>query len=163
MCLIFRSILRVLLYILPILDQVLHLLKPFNLFFAGSVIQNSSNISDKESTDIIPTLADYFDINLPPDDLQRLNEVTQDTQFSRPTKAKSDDMQLLDYYNSNTVTGTPKPDQYKLDDIFISVKTTKNYHNNRLVMIIKTWFQLAKDQKNYLARHNHHHYLLYKQ
>lgn len=65
---------------------------------------------------------------------------------SRPTKATKYDMQLLDYYNSNTVTGTPKPENYNLDDIFISVKTTKNYHNNRLVMIIKTWFQLAKDQ-----------------
>lgn len=33
-----------------------------------------------------------------------------------------------------------------LDDIFISVKTTKKYHDSRLKTIVKTWFQLARDQ-----------------
>lgn len=33
-----------------------------------------------------------------------------------------------------------------LDDIFISVKTTKHYQYTRLPIILKTWFQLAKDQ-----------------
>jgi len=33
-----------------------------------------------------------------------------------------------------------------LDDIFISVKTTKKYHESRLKTIVKTWFQLARDQ-----------------
>lgn len=33
-----------------------------------------------------------------------------------------------------------------LDDIFISVKTTKKYHRTRLRLIIETWFQLARDQ-----------------
>lgn len=33
-----------------------------------------------------------------------------------------------------------------LDDIFISVKTTKNFHATRLDVIIKTWFTLARDQ-----------------
>ncbi|EEB10059.1 Fringe glycosyltransferase, putative [Pediculus humanus corporis] len=33
-----------------------------------------------------------------------------------------------------------------LDDIFISVKTTRNYHKWRLPVILKTWFQLAKNQ-----------------
>ena len=33
-----------------------------------------------------------------------------------------------------------------LDDIFISVKTTKNFHASRLDVIIKTWFTLARDQ-----------------
>lgn len=45
-----------------------------------------------------------------------------------------------------SVTGTPKPPTTELDDIFISVKTTKNYHDSRLSLIIKTWFQLAKSQ-----------------
>lgn len=31
-----------------------------------------------------------------------------------------------------------------LDDLFISVKTTKHYENTRLPIILKTWFQLAK-------------------
>ena len=33
-----------------------------------------------------------------------------------------------------------------LDDVFISVKTTKHYHHSRLPAIISTWFQFAKDQ-----------------
>lgn len=39
----------------------------------------------------------------------------------------------------------------ELDDIFISVKTTKDYHDTRLSMIVKTWFQLAKDQVGLVA------------
>ena len=34
----------------------------------------------------------------------------------------------------------------RLKDIFISVKTTKSFHKTRLDLIIKTWFNLAKDQ-----------------
>lgn len=45
-----------------------------------------------------------------------------------------------------SVTGTPKPPTTELDDLFISVKTTKSYHDSRLSLIIKTWFQLAKSQ-----------------
>ncbi|CAG0881445.1 unnamed protein product [Cyprideis torosa] len=33
-----------------------------------------------------------------------------------------------------------------LDDIFISVKTTKRYHDTRLELILKTWFNLAPHQ-----------------
>uniref|UniRef100_A0A182JF96 Fringe-like glycosyltransferase domain-containing protein n=1 Tax=Anopheles atroparvus TaxID=41427 RepID=A0A182JF96_ANOAO len=44
------------------------------------------------------------------------------------------------------VTGTPKPPTTELDDLLISVKTTKSYHDTRLEMIIKTWYQLAKEQ-----------------
>ncbi|XP_047021801.1 fringe glycosyltransferase isoform X1 [Helicoverpa zea] len=33
-----------------------------------------------------------------------------------------------------------------LDDIFISVKTSKHYQFTRLPIILKTWFQLAKEQ-----------------
>ena len=33
-----------------------------------------------------------------------------------------------------------------LNDIFISVKTTKKFHSTRLDIILKTWFNLAKDQ-----------------
>lgn len=38
------------------------------------------------------------------------------------------------------------PETFSLNDIFISVKTTKNYQEDRLPVILKTWFQLAKDQ-----------------
>lgn len=36
-----------------------------------------------------------------------------------------------------------------LDDIFISVKTTKHYQSTRLPVILKTWFQLAKEQVSF--------------
>lgn len=37
-----------------------------------------------------------------------------------------------------------------LDDVFISVKTSQNYQHTRLPIILKTWFQLAKNQVNIL-------------
>ena len=46
---------------------------------------------------------------------------------------------------TTTTTTTTKP-HTTLDDIFISVKTTKNFHASRLDVIIKTWFTLAREQ-----------------
>lgn len=46
---------------------------------------------------------------------------------------------------TTTTTTTIKP-HTTLDDIFISVKTTKNFHASRLDVIIKTWFTLAREQ-----------------
>ncbi|XP_014611767.1 PREDICTED: fringe glycosyltransferase [Polistes canadensis] len=43
-------------------------------------------------------------------------------------------------------TATIVPFSTNLDDVFISVKTTKHYHRSRLPAIIDTWFQFAKDQ-----------------
>lgn len=37
-----------------------------------------------------------------------------------------------------------------LDDIFISVKTTRIFHKSRLDIILDTWYQLAKNQVNIL-------------
>ncbi|XP_066946624.1 fringe glycosyltransferase [Macrobrachium rosenbergii] len=42
-------------------------------------------------------------------------------------------------------TATTKPST-SLDDIFISVKTTKNFHKSRLDLVLKTWFTLARKQ-----------------
>ena len=35
---------------------------------------------------------------------------------------------------------------FSQDDLFISVKTTLNYHKPRLDLILKTWYKLARDQ-----------------
>lgn len=52
-----------------------------------------------------------------------------------------------------SATATIKPPSTRLDDVFISVKTTKHYHSQRLPIILKTWFQLAKAQvRNLHAR-----------
>lgn len=47
---------------------------------------------------------------------------------------------------SGTVSATPKPISTYLNDLFISVKTTKTNHLTRLPVQINTWYQLAKDQ-----------------
>ncbi|XP_037044532.1 fringe glycosyltransferase-like [Bradysia coprophila] len=47
---------------------------------------------------------------------------------------------------SAATSATPKPPTIELNDIFISVKTTKSNHNNRLDLILNTWHQLAKEQ-----------------
>lgn len=52
--------------------------------------------------------------------------------------------------NERAVTATPKPSTINLNDIFITVKTTKIYHDTRLALIIKTWFQLAKEQVSHI-------------
>lgn len=53
----------------------------------------------------------------------------------------------LGSHNFVLATGTTsRPPGTQLSDLFISVKTTRNYHKWRLPVILKTWFQLAKDQ-----------------
>lgn len=47
-------------------------------------------------------------------------------------------------------TATMAPFSTDLNDVFISVKTTRHYHYSRLPSIIATWFQHAKDQVCYL-------------
>lgn len=44
-----------------------------------------------------------------------------------------------EYYNNNTQST-------RMDDLFISVKTTKTFHQSRLNIILKTWFVLAREQ-----------------
>ncbi|XP_058122172.1 fringe glycosyltransferase [Anopheles ziemanni] len=56
------------------------------------------------------------------------------------------------------VTGTPKPPTTELDDLLISVKTTKSYHDTRLEMIIKTWYQLGKEQTWFFTDTDDPHY-----
>ncbi|XP_011496878.1 PREDICTED: fringe glycosyltransferase isoform X2 [Ceratosolen solmsi marchali] len=46
----------------------------------------------------------------------------------------------------SVATATIAPFSTDLDDVFISVKTTRHYHHSRLPAIINTWFQFAKDQ-----------------
>lgn len=57
--------------------------------------------------------------------------------------ADNDDRKLL---ATGTTTATVKPPSIELDDIFVSVKTTKGNHDSRLNIIHKTWFQQAKEQ-----------------
>lgn len=56
-----------------------------------------------------------------------------------------------DGLKTRATTATPKPPTIELNDIFISVKTTKTNHDNRLELILNTWHQLAKEQVNACA------------
>lgn len=47
--------------------------------------------------------------------------------------------------NTVVATATTRPET-RLDDIFISVKTTRSFHRTRLDLLLKTWFQLAPKQ-----------------
>ena len=46
---------------------------------------------------------------------------------------------------SSSLSSTPPP-QTEQEDLFISLKTSKQFHESRLAVVIKTWFQLARDQ-----------------
>ena len=46
----------------------------------------------------------------------------------------------------SVATATMAPFSTDLDDVFISVKTTRHNHYSRLPAIIGTWFQFAKEQ-----------------
>lgn len=59
---------------------------------------------------------------------------------------KTNDLLIKRKIHEFAVTATPKPATTTLNDIFMTVKTTKLYHDTRLALIIKTWFQLAKEQ-----------------
>lgn len=47
--------------------------------------------------------------------------------------------------NSLVATATAQP-ATSLDDVFITVKTTRGFHHTRLDLILKTWFNLARQQ-----------------
>lgn len=65
---------------------------------------------------------------------------------NRGTKVTSRGVAQSKYNGFVLATGTSRPVGTQLTDLFISVKTTHNYHKWRLPVILKTWFQLAKDQ-----------------
>ncbi|GAB6029227.1 hypothetical protein CHUAL_004995 [Chamberlinius hualienensis] len=71
------------------------------------------------------------------------NELRTDQLYNKQssvlTTMSSEEMDMArPNVNSNSLT--------RLDDIFISVKTTKKFHKNRVDVILKTWFNSAKDQ-----------------
>lgn len=61
-------------------------------------------------------------------------------------KSNVKQLALNDEELKRPATATPKPPTTSLNDIFISVKTTKQNHDNRLELILNTWQQLAKQQ-----------------
>lgn len=58
-------------------------------------------------------------------------------------------------------TGTPKPPTTTLNDVFISVKTTKRNHDSRLDLVLSTWHQLARHQVSYALHKSAHAWVYY--
>ena len=71
---------------------------------------------------------------------------SHDAKVTSRTGATDANIAQNSYNNIVLAARTSKPAATRLSDVFISVKTTRNYHKWRLPVILKTWFQLAKDQ-----------------
>lgn len=71
--------------------------------------------------------------------------VTFNFQESRPGAVQVSDLSSELEAKSSVVNSVQKPN-LTLNDIFISVKTSRHYQFTRLPIILKTWFQLAKNQ-----------------
>ena len=58
--------------------------------------------------------------------------------------------------NRGNVVGENKDESHNdditLDDVYISVKTSKKYHQNRLQIVIDTWFQQARNQVSVVVK-----------
>ncbi|XP_037818061.1 fringe glycosyltransferase isoform X1 [Lucilia sericata] len=113
----------------------------------------SSSLSQSSSTQDLIANPVHTTVNQPTTviirkDIHSFNFSDIELPIERPTASAHylRNKHLLRDLSQRSVTGTPKPPTTELDDIFISVKTTKSYHDSRLALIVKTWFQLAKDQ-----------------
>ncbi|XP_074648813.1 fringe glycosyltransferase-like [Tubulanus polymorphus] len=63
----------------------------------------------------------------------------------------------LDHPNNRIpLTATTRPTE--ISDLFISVKTTKKYHRERLDVILNTWFKLAREQTHFFTDSDDHEY-----
>lgn len=76
-------------------------------------------------------------------------------------KEQNEDNEIVFESHPMSVTTQPIPSTtakslITLDDVFISVKTTKNFHAVRLDAIIKTWFTLAREQVTIACYCTHH-------
>lgn len=101
----------------------------------SQLLDNSNvNVNDYSSRSSSGNVEDFYS-----------NLTTTTTTSNATHKDDQHEETSRDYYNTHT-------EQYEwstnidLDDIFISVKTTKKFHDSRLKMLVKTWFQLAKEQ-----------------
>lgn len=114
---------------------------------------NSSNNNNKQNN-IINNNIDSYGLQLQKNNDQidyEYNELSSTNVNNDIVRSDNHREQVRDYLQRRrlyeySVTATPKPATTNLNDIFISVKTTKIYHDTRLDIIIKTWFQLAPDQ-----------------
>ncbi|XP_030560849.1 fringe glycosyltransferase [Drosophila novamexicana] len=141
-------------------QQLLHSLPPTQSVAAAASSlppASSSPVAAAVATPITPSLIirkDIHSFNFSDIEVSERPEATLLTELAR----RSRNGELLHDLSQRAVTATPQPPTTELDDIFISVKTTKNYHDTRLALIIKTWFQLARDQTWFFTDTDDHYY-----
>ncbi|EDV95819.1 GH15563 [Drosophila grimshawi] len=119
--------------------------------------QTASSFASSAASPITPSLIirkDIHSFNFSDIEVSERPTATLLTELAR----RSRNGELLHDLSQRAVTATPQPPTTELDDIFISVKTTKNYHDTRLALIIKTWFQLARDQTWFFTDTDDHYY-----
>ncbi|XP_034105887.1 fringe glycosyltransferase [Drosophila albomicans] len=124
---------------------------------AAAALQLVAVASSPSPSPITPSLIirkDIHSFNFSDIEVSERPTATLLTELAR----RSRNGELLHDLSQRAVTATPQPPTTELDDIFISVKTTKNYHDTRLALIIKTWFQLARDQTWFFTDTDDHYY-----
>ncbi|KAM8710816.1 hypothetical protein ACLKA7_017445 [Drosophila subpalustris] len=121
---------------------------------AGAASPSPSQSAPSPITPSLIIRKDIHSFNFSDIEVSERSTATLLTELAR----RSRNGELLHDLSQRAVTATPQPPTTELDDIFISVKTTKNYHDTRLALIIKTWFQLARDQTWFFTDTDDHYY-----
>ncbi|KAL7033210.1 hypothetical protein ACKWTF_007506 [Chironomus riparius] len=108
-----------------------------NAYGSLCIIKNSED--NKSNVGDIETASRLYKVN----NTNLFADLLMNTTQMQNLRLEQSEESSRDYTNTH---GTEWSSNIDLDDIFISIKTTKKYHNTRLKLIIETWFQLARDQ-----------------
>lgn len=123
------------------------------VLFSFSTLAVLRTIASSPNEDLLSHHAD--DDAKPKQWIQNIANLWQDRSLrsiaEEPAKEQNEDNEIVFESHPASVTTQPATTTtakslVTLDDVFISVKTTKNFHATRLDVIIKTWFTLAREQ-----------------
>lgn len=119
---------------------------------------NTINLFPFEKHDINNNAKNYIENDTDTDTDQRISSLSSSNLFN------NNDQKLLEHFHQRKLQNhlvikdklfskiqVPfNQRNLTLDDLFISVKTTRIFHKSRLDIILDTWHQLAKNQVKYL-------------
>ena len=124
--------------------STLAMLRTFAASSSSSTSAVHGTITEQKQSRWMKTL-----VGLMPDrSLRSVDDVESNSLLEQvaPENNGIDELGELKLEVSSTPSTTTSKPVTSLDDVFISVKTTKNFHATRLDVIIKTWFTLAREQ-----------------